>query len=68
MVFMMITTVIAMTNKLRSYAADGNTTLLVVGGIISFIAVWLVVEAVIALRRYSRSEPVESLDVAMPES
>jgi len=67
MVFMMITTVIAMTNKLRSYAAEGNTTLLVVGGIISFIAVWLVVEAVIALRRYSRSEPVEGLDVEIPE-
>ena len=31
-------------------------------------ALWLVVEAVIALRRYSRSEPVESLDVEMPES
>ena len=67
MVFMMATTVIAMTNKLRSYAAEGNTTLLVVGGIISFIAAWLVIEAVIAVYRYSRSEPVESLDVVLPE-
>jgi carbon starvation protein len=67
MVFMMVTTVIAMANKLRSYAADGNTALLVVGGIISAIAVWLVVEAVIALRRYWRSDPVEGLDIAMPE-
>jgi carbon starvation protein len=67
MLFMMITTIVAMANKLRAYASDGNTALLVVGGAISAIAVWLVVEAVIALRRYWRSEPVEGLDVAMPE-
>ncbi|MGD8439143.1 MAG: carbon starvation protein A [Holophagae bacterium] len=67
MLFMMVTTIIAMANKLRSYAADGNTTLLVVGGIISAIAVWLVVEAVLALRRYARSEPVSGLDVDLPE-
>jgi carbon starvation protein len=67
MFFMMITTVIAMTNKLRSYAAEGNTTLLVVGGAISLIAVWLVIEAVLALWRYSRSEPVKGLDVILPE-
>jgi len=68
MLFMMVTTVIAMTTKLRSYAAEGNTTLLVVGGIISGIAVWLVVEAVLALWRYSRSAPVEGLDIEMPET
>jgi len=68
MLFMMVTTVIAMTNKLSSYAADGNTTLLVVGGIITGIAAWLVVEAVLALRRYWRSEPVEGLDVEMPSA
>jgi len=67
MLFMIITTVIAMANKLRTYAAEGNTTLLVVGGIISFIAVWLAFEAVLALWRYSRSEPVEGLDIAIPE-
>ena len=67
MFFMMITTVIAMANKLRTYAAAGNTTLLVIGGIISFIAVWLVIEAVLALWRYSRSAPVEGLDITMPE-
>ena len=66
MLFMMVTTVIAMSTKLRSYATDGNTTLLVVGGIISGIAVWLVVEAVLALWRYSRSDPVEGLDITIP--
>ena len=68
MLFMMVTTVIAMANKLRSYAAEGNTTLLVVGGIISGIAVWLVVEAVLALLRYWRSEPVEELDITLPDT
>ena len=67
LVFMTVTTVIAMTTNLRKYYAEGNSTLLFVGGIISFIAVWLVVEAVIALRRYWRSEPVKGLDIAMPE-
>jgi carbon starvation protein len=67
MVFMMVTTVIAMATKLRAYADEGNTTLLVVGGIITAIALWLVVEAGIALRRYWRSPPVTELDVALPE-
>jgi carbon starvation protein len=66
MLFMMVTTVVAMTNKLRAYAADGNTTLLVVGGIISAIAAWLVVEAVISLRRYRRLPPVDGLEVELP--
>lgn len=66
MVFMMVTTVIAMATKLRAYADEGNTTLLVVGGIITAIALWLVVEAGIALRRYWRSPPVTELDVALP--
>ena len=41
---------------------------LFVGGIISFIAVWLVVEAALALRRYWRESPVEGLDIEMPEA
>ncbi len=68
LVFMMVTTVIAMTTNLRKYYADGNSTLLVVGGIISFIALWLVVEAALALRRYWREPPVEGLDIEMPEA
>ncbi len=68
LVFMMVTTVIAMTTNLRKYYAAGNTTLLLVGGIISFIAAWLVVEAVIALRRYRREPAVAGLDVEMPEA
>ncbi|MEJ2583364.1 MAG: carbon starvation CstA family protein, partial [Acidobacteriota bacterium] len=67
MVFMMVTTLVAMTTKLLSFWRDGNYTLLFVGGIISFIALWLVVEAVVAVRRFMRTPPEESLDIAMPE-
>jgi carbon starvation protein len=67
MVFMMVTTVIAMFNKLRGFWMEGNHTLLVVGGAISGIAVWLVVEAVLAIRSYSRSPAEKSLDIALPE-
>jgi carbon starvation protein len=67
MVFMMITTLIAMTTKLVSFWRDGNNTLLFVGGAITLIAIWLVVEAALAVRRYTRSPAVESLDIVLPE-
>jgi carbon starvation protein len=65
MLFMMVTTLIAMSNKLRGFAAEGSTTLLVVGGAITLIAVWLVIEALLALRRYRREPPVDDLDISM---
>jgi carbon starvation protein len=68
MVFMMVTTLVAMTSKLRAYAVEGNLTLLVVGSAITVIAVWLVVEAILAVRRYWRSPPVDSLDISLPEN
>jgi carbon starvation protein len=68
MLFMMVTTLFAMANKLRVFAAEGNATLLVVGGIITGIAVWLVIEAMLALRRYWRSEPVTDLDIDPAEA
>jgi carbon starvation protein len=66
MIFMMTTTLVAMASKLRSYYMGGNTTLLVIGGAISIIAVWLVIEAALAVRRYARTPPVESLDIDLP--
>jgi len=66
MVFMMVTTLIAMSNKLRSYAAEGNTTLLLVGGAITLIALWLVVEAALAVRRFRSQPPVDDLDIVLP--
>jgi hypothetical protein len=56
-----------MFNKLRGFWAEGNTTLLLVGSAISGIAVWLVVEAVLAIRSYSRRPAEQSLDVALPD-
>jgi carbon starvation protein len=66
MVFMMVSTLTAMTLKLRDYAAAGHTMLLVVGGAISVIGLWLVVEAVLAVTRYARTPPVDDLDVDLP--
>jgi carbon starvation protein len=66
MVFMMVTTLVAMSIKLVSFAKTGNLTLLVIGGAISLIAVWLVVEAVLAVARYSRTPAEENLDISLP--
>ena len=66
MVFMMVTTMVAMGIKLASFARTGNLTLLVIGGAISLMAVWLVVEAILAVRRYARTPAVEDLDIALP--
>ncbi len=67
MVFMMVTTLIAMATKLISFWRDGNNTLLFVGGAITFIALWLVVEAVLAVRRFIRAPAVVDLDIALPD-
>jgi carbon starvation protein len=67
MLFMMVTTVVAMVSKLRAFAAAGNSTLLGVGAAITIIAVWLVVESVLAVNRYRRSPPVDSLEVTLPD-
>jgi carbon starvation protein len=68
MLFMMVTTLVAMVSKLRAFAAAGNTTLLSVGAAITVIAVWLVVESVLAVNRYRRSPPVDSLEVSLPDA
>ncbi len=68
MVFMMITTLVAMITKLLSFWRDSNNALLFVGGAITFIALWLVVEAALAIRRYTRTSPTESLDIELPDA
>ncbi len=68
MVFMMVTTLIAMVTKLLSFWRDSNTTLLFVGGAITAIALWLVVEAALAIVRYSRTPAEESLEIVLPDS
>ena len=66
MIFMMVTTLIAMTTKLISFWRDDNNTLLFVGGAITFIALWLLVEAILAVGRFIRSPAEENLDIALP--
>jgi len=68
MVFMMVTTLIAMSTKLLAFWRDGNSTLLFVGGAITFIALWLVVEAILAILRFARTPPETNLDIALPEA
>jgi carbon starvation protein len=63
MLFMMVTTLTAMGLKLADYAREKQITLLVVGACISLIAVWLVVEAALALNRYRKEGPVQSMDL-----
>ncbi|MCP3978441.1 MAG: carbon starvation protein A [bacterium] len=63
MLFMMASTFAAMAFKLRDFARGGQTLLLIVGGTITGIALWLVVEALLALRRYMGGEAVTSLEI-----
>jgi len=65
MVFMMATTLVAMVLKLRTFFAFGNTTLLIIGSIITAMALWLVVEAWLAIRRYRRTPPVDELEISI---
>jgi carbon starvation protein len=65
-VFMMISTLTAMSIKLAEFLNQGQYLLAVVGGCIASIAVWLVVEAALALRRYRREGKRHSLEIALP--
>ena len=68
MAFMMISTMAAMTVKLADFYRHGQTLLLVVGGCITAIALWLVVEALLALKRYRRQGGVESPEIPISTS
>jgi carbon starvation protein len=63
MFFMMATTLIAMVVNLRGYIERGEHLLTIVGSCIAGIAIWLLVEAVLALRRYRTSPVVSSPDI-----
>jgi carbon starvation protein len=68
MVFMMVSTLTAMTLKLRDFLRQGETMLLVVGACITLIAVWLVIEAALALRRFVREGKTDSLDIPITDN
>jgi carbon starvation protein len=66
MLFMMVSTLVAMGLKLRDYATQGQNLLLYVGACITLIAIWLLVEAVLALLRYRRGQTTDDLDIPIP--
>ena len=68
MVFMMVSTLTAMTFKLRDVYRQDDYILLILAAIITLIALWLVVEAFVALARYRREGKVESLDISVPDA
>lgn len=66
MFFMMASTLAAMLTNLRVFLGqwgEGGGILFVVGSILLVLAVWLVFEALAALRRFRRQGRVESLDI-----
>ena len=67
MLFMMGSTLVAMFLNLRDYARDGQDLLLYVGSCITLIALWLMVEAVLALRRFRRGQTTDDLDIPITE-
>ena len=55
-----------MASKLGDFFAKGQWLRLIVGGCITATAVWLVVEAALALRRYRHEDRRVGLEVALP--
>lgn len=66
MVFMLATTLSAMGINLVEFYDAGQLTLLGTGGIVFSLAVWLAIEAAVAVYRYRRAPIVEELDVVFP--
>ena len=67
MVFMLLTTLTAMAAKLGDFWRLEQWTLLVTGGALFGLALWLVGEAWVAVRRYQHRPKVQSLDVAFEQ-
>jgi len=66
MVFMLLTTLVAMAFKLAQFAAAGQWLLLAVGACITGTALWLIVEAGLALKRFrARGQEPMPLDIPL---
>ena len=68
MVFMLVGTLTAMAIKLGDFYNQGQWLLLVVGSAITLTAIWLIVEAGLALGRYRRRSREVALDISLPKS
>jgi carbon starvation protein len=64
MVFMLVTTLIAMVSNVRTFFSQGNHLLLVVGAAVLVLAVWLIIEGVLRFTR-GREEAVAGLKEAL---
>ena len=62
MLFMLVTTLVAMCFKLRDFWTSGAHLLLIVGGIILALSLWLGVEAALKLRKGKGGKRKESGD------
>jgi carbon starvation protein len=63
MLFMLVSTLSAMSSNLLEFWQTGQWVLLGTGGVIFVLAIWLTVEAAAAVRRFRRHPIVEPLDV-----
>ena len=66
MLFMAVTTILAMFSNLRDFWAqrgEGGGPLFAVGLILLVLAIWLMIEGVVALVRFRRQKPVETMQV-----
>ncbi len=63
MVFMLASTLVAMGVNLVEFWSDGQLALLFTGAVILVLAVWLALEAGLAVRRYRRNPVREELEV-----
>lgn len=64
MVFMLVTTMVAMVANVRRFYGQGSYLLLIVGGIVLVLAIWLVVEGILRFTR-GREEAVAGLREAL---
>ena len=66
MLFMAVTTILAMFSNLRDFWAqrgEGGGPLFAVGLILLVLAIWLMIEGVVALVRFRRQKPIETMQV-----
>jgi carbon starvation protein len=70
MVFMLVSTLTAMVANLRTFIGqwgEGGGPLFVVGLVLLVLAVWLIVEAVLALARSRGQGPIETMEIRFEE-
>ena len=67
MAFMLLSTLTAMVGNLWEFWTTAQWMLLVTGGVIFTLAIWLTVEAWIAVRRFRRRPVIEGLEVEFAE-